>query len=623
MAITTEKHAFQAEIAQLLEIVIHSLYTDKEIFVRELISNAADASEKLQFLQTSGATVFQPELSLKISVATDDQAKTISFTDAGIGMTHAELVENLGTIAHSGSKAFLEQVKANKGDAHLIGQFGVGFYAAFMVAEKVTVYTRSYQPEEQGWVWSSDGQTGYDIEPATDLARGTKVLLQLRESEFAGATRIEQIIKHYSNFVQFPIELNGNAVNTVQALWTKNRNEISDAEYDEFYKYIGHDTAAPLYRLHFAADAPLSIRALLFVPEKNYELLTLTRGEPEVNLYCRRVLIQPRAKGLFPEWLRFLRGVVDSEDLPLNISRETMQDSALLRKLNDVLTKRVIKWLDEEARADAEKYDRFFQQHGHCLKEGIAMDWGNRESLAKLLRFESSHTDPQKTTSLADYISRMPAAQNDIYWLYAPSRQSAESSPYFEVFREKKYEVLFLFDPRDEFVMDQLREFDGKKIVSAEKADLAIDRSSEEQPSALSDDEARLVANFMKETLGDKIDEVRASKRLVGSPAVIIDSDKHLTASMRRMIKMMNRSDERDLDVNKPHLEINPQHPMIVRLEKMRHQDAALAQEVTAQILDNALVAAGLLEDPRAMLSRLNSLLEKLLAQVPSEEATP
>jgi molecular chaperone HtpG len=551
---------------------------------------------------------------LKISVATDDQAKTISFTDAGIGMTHNELVENLGTIAHSGSKAFLEQIKANKGDAHLIGQFGVGFYSAFMVAEKVTVYTRSYLPNEHGLVWSSDGQSGYDIEPAADLPRGTKVVLQLREAEFAGAKRIEQIIKHYSNFVQFPIELNGAAVNTVQALWTKNKSEITHDEYDEFYKYIGHDTAAPLYHLHFAADAPLSIRALLFVPEKNYELLTLTRGEPEVNLYCRRVLIQPRATGLFPEWLRFLRGVVDSEDLPLNISRETMQDSALLRKLNDVLTKRVIKWLDEEARADAGKYDRFFQQHGHCLKEGIATDWSNRESLAKLLRFESSHTESEKTTALADYIARMPSEQAEIYWLFAPSRQSAESSPYFEVFREKKYEVLFLFDPRDEFVMDQLREFDGKKIVSAEKAELAIDRSNDE-PRALEDDQARLLANFIKETLADKVDEVRTSKRLVGSPAVIIDSDKHLTASMRRMIKMMNRGDDHALAAAKPHLEINPEHPVIVQLEKMRHQDAALSQEVIAQIFDNALVAAGLLDDPRAMLGRLNSLLEKVLTK--------
>src|SRR5829696_2898919 len=352
-----EKHPFQAEIRQLLEIVIHSLYTDKEIFVRELMSNAADATEKLKFLQTSGTEIRDPDLPLKITVSTDDQAKTITFTDAGVGLTHSELIENLGTIAHSGSKAFLEQLKANKADANLIGQFGVGFYSAFMVAEKVTVYTRSYRPEEQGWLWTSDGIGGYEIEPAGDLDRGTKIVLQLKETEFARSSRIEQIIKHYSNFVQFPIELNGNAVNTVQALWTKNKSEISDTEYEEFYHYIGHDSEAPLYRLHFNADAPLSIRALLFVPPKSFEQITMNRAESEVNLYCRKVLIQPKAKDLFPDWLRFLKGVVDSEDLPLNISRETMQDSALLRKLNDVLTKRFLKWLEEEAKGDPVKFD--------------------------------------------------------------------------------------------------------------------------------------------------------------------------------------------------------------------------------------------------------------------------
>lgn len=613
MTSTTEKHAFQAEIAQLLEIVIHSLYTDKEIFVRELISNAADASEKLKYLQTSGAEIFEPEAPLKISVTTDDTAKTITFSDAGLGMTHGELVENLGTIAHSGSKAFLEQLKNAQGNADLIGQFGVGFYSAFMVAEKVTVYTRSYQPGEEGWIWTSDGRTGYEIEPASDLPRGTKIVLQLRESEFASATTAERIIKHYSNFVQFPIELNGNTVNTVQALWTKSKSEITDADYDAFYQYVGHDTEAPVYRLHFSADAPLSIRALLFVPGKSYEQLTLSRGENEVNLYCRKVLIQPKAKGLFPEWLRFLRGVVDSEDLPLNISRETMQDSALLRKLNDVLSKRVLKWLDEEAKADPEKYDRFFQEHGHCLKEGIATDWTHREALAKLLRFESSHTEKSKTTSLADYVSRMPEAQKEIYYLLAPSRESAEASPYFEVFRERKYEVLFLSDPRDEFVMEHLREFDGKKVVASEKAELTLDRP-EDQEHALNADEARLLANFIKETLGERVGEVRTSKRLVGSPAVAVESHAQLTSSMRRILKTMNREGMPEMDA-KPDLEINPDHPMIGRLEKIRHTDSALAAEVTEQILDNSLVAAGLLEDPRAMLGRLNSLLEKLLTR--------
>jgi TNF receptor-associated protein 1 len=607
---TAEKHAFQAEIAQLLEIVIHSLYTDKEIFVRELISNAADATEKLKFLQTAGTGVHQPDAPLKISVTTDSEAKTITFTDAGLGMTRAELVENLGTIAHSGSKAFLKMIKEKQGDAHLIGQFGVGFYSAFMVADKVAVRTRSHQTDETGWAWTSDGQTGYEIEPAGDLDRGTTIVLHLRDSEFAEAWRIEQVIKRYSNFVQFPIELNGNVVNTVQALWTKNRSEITDAEYEEFYKYMGHDSQPPAYRLHFSADAPLSIRALLFVPEKNSELVTLSRSESEVHIYCRKVLIQSKPKELMPEWLRFLRGVVDSEDLPLNISRETMQDSALMRKLNEVLTKRALKWLDEEAKSDPAKYDRFFKEHGHCLKEGVATDWGHREAIAKLLRFESSFTEPGKTTSLADYVSRMPEGQNEIYWLLAPSRESAASSPYYEVFAEKKQEVLFLSDPRDEFVMEHLREFDGKKVLAAEKADVALDR----EVGGLSSEEAEAMGGFLKGVLGDRVAAVRTSKRLVDSPAVVVDGDKQMTASMRRMLKAMDREASGSYD-SKPDLEFNPANPIIARLEKLRHRDTDLAAQVAEQIHDNAMVAAGLLEDPRAMLKRLNQLIEKLLVK--------
>ena len=329
-----------------------------------------------------------------------------------------------------------------------------------------------------------------------------------------------------------------------------------------------------------------------------------------MNLYCRKILIQPKAKNLFPEWLRFLKGVVDSEDLPLNISRETMQDSALLRKINDVLTKRVLKWLDEEAKADPEKYDKFFHEHGHCLKEGVANDWQHRDALAKLLRAESSSTDAGKTTSFTDYVSRMPEEQKEIYYLTAPNREAALASPYYEVFREKKYEVLFLYAPQDEIVMEQLREFDKKKLVAAEKADLKLDK---ETPGALSEEDARVLANFIKERLGDRVNEVHSSKRLVGSPAVVVDSDTHMTSSMRRMMKMMNREGEGGMPEAKPNLEINPDHAMMVRLNTIRQSDADLAGQVSEQIFDNALVAAGLLEDPRAMLGRLNGLLEKLL----------
>ena len=607
-----EHHGFQAEIAQLLEIVIHSLYTDKEIFVRELISNAADANEKLQFLrQTAETPVLDPDRPLQILVTTDDKANTVTITDTGVGMTQGELIENLGTIAHSGSKAFLEQIQKHKGDTHLIGQFGVGFYSAFMVADTVTVYTRSYKPAEQGWKWESDGKTGYSIAPAEDLERGTKIVLQLRETEFASGYRIETIIKHYSNFVSFPIELNGKPVNTIQPLWTKNRSEISEDDYTEFYKYIGHDSAAPQYRLHFNADAPLSIKAILYAPERSTELLSMSRQEGEVHLYCKRVLITPKAKALLPEWLRFLKGVVDSEDLPLNISRETMQDSALMRKLNEVLTKRVLKWLDEEAGADVDKYAKFFAQHGHCLKEGVATDWTHREAIAKLLRFKSSYTEGEKLTSLADYIGRMPEGQKDVYFLTAPTREAAEASPDFEAFRASHWEVLFLEDPRDEMVLDHLHTFDGKTLVAAAKADVKVDRPVD-QSRSLTEEQAAGLAAFLKEAFGDRVGEVRSSQRLVGSPAAVREAEGALNPQVRRMMKMMGQ--EAGLgEVPKPDFEINPDHALITRLEALRHSDAALAQQVGEQLLDSALAAAGLMEDPRAMLGRLNILLEKLL----------
>lgn len=612
---TTEKHHFQAEIQQLLDIVIHSLYTDKEIFIRELISNAADALEKLRFLQTAGQNLHQAELPLSISITTDDQANTISFTDTGVGMTHGELVDNLGTIAHSGSKAFLKQLAEDKkADAKLIGQFGVGFYSAFMVATRVSVYSRSYAPEESGWHWSSEGAGGYEIEPAADLPRGTKIVVHLKDDakDFAQAGHVERIIQRYSNFVPSSIELNGKTLNTVRAIWARSKSEIKDEEYNEFYQYISHDHQAPLGRLHFTADAPLAIQALLFVPARNFETLGMARMESEVNLYCRKVLIQAKAKGLFPEWLRFLKGAVDSEDLPLNISRETMQDTALMQKLNKVLTGRLIKFLEELAEKDAATYEKFFQEYNRFLKEGVVTDFTHRESLGKLLRFESSALPKGQKTSLPDYIQRMPLDQKEVFYLLAPHREAAEASPYFEVFQAKKYEALFLYDPWDEFVMEHLREFDQKPLRPAEKAELKLDDAAS-QENRLTDDESQGLAKWLKEVLDERVAEVRASKRLVGSPAVIVDSDQFMTASMRRMLKSMSQEGGA-APPQKLDLEINPGHPVIVRLERMRHADGALAKTVAEQILDNAKLAAGLLEDPRSMLTRMNELLQQVLA---------
>jgi TNF receptor-associated protein 1 len=610
---TIEKHEFQAEIAQLLDLVVHSLYTDKEIFVRELVSNAADASEKLRFLKTSGVEIADADVEPKISVSTDETAKTITFADAGIGMTHDELIQNLGTIAHSGSKAFMQQLKEKaaegKVDASLIGQFGVGFYSAFMVADKVEVFSKSHRPGEQGWRWTSDGRTGYEIEPADDLTRGTKVVVHLKDADFATEWRAESIIKRYSNFVSFPIELNGKAVNTVQAIWTRSKSEVKAEEYDEFYKYISHDSDAPAYRLHFTADAPLSIRALLFAPAKSTELLTMRRDEEHhVDLYCKKVLIAAQAKGLFPDWLRFLRGVVDSEDLPLNVSRETMQDSALLSKLRDVLVKRWLKFLDEEAKADSEKYAAFFREHGHCLKEGASVEWGDkRDSIARLLRFESSAVEAGKLTSFADYITRMPEGQTEIYYLSAATRESAEASPLYEVFREKNWEVVFLTDARDEFVLEHLREFDGKKLVSAEKADVKLDKEA----TGLDAETAKSLAEYVKSTLADRVGEVRTSKRLASSPAIAVNGDSEMTANMRRMMKAMNRDGELP-PAPKPDFELNPDHPLIVSLEKTRHTDSVLAGQIAEQLYDQSLAAANLLDDPRTMLARMTALLEKV-----------
>lgn len=611
MSQKTEKHEFQAEIQQLLDIVIHSLYTDKEIFIRELISNAADACEKLRFHQSSGKEIHEPDTELKISIATDDKAKTITITDTGIGMTRDELVENLGTIAHSGSKAFLKQVSEGKEkpDANLIGQFGVGFYSAFMVAEEVKVNTRSFAADQSGHSWTSQGVGTYEIDEAPECSRGTRIFIKLKEDdkEFATATRVESIIKQYSNFVPFPIELNGEVVNKVSAIWTRSKSEIKDEEYNEFYHYIGHDHEDPLTRLHFSADAPLAIKSLVYVPAKNMETLGVARSENEVHLYCRKVLIQSKAEKLFPEWLRFLKGVVDSEDLPLNISRESMQDSALMQKLNKVLTTRFLKHLDELSKKDEEAFFKIYDLYHRFLKEGVATDFTHRDNLANLLRYESTGLDKGKKTSLKDYISRMPEDQKEIYYLLASGRDAAEDSPYLEVFKSKNYEVLFLYDPIDEIVMDHLGRFEEKTLTSAEKADLKIEDAKDEK--ALSQEDAEALAKWAKEKLGDKVEEIRVSSRLVGSPAVVLDSDKTMTAQMRRFMKSMNQ----DAGPMKLDMELNPQHPIVSQLFQMKGNNELLATKVVEQLFDNARLAAGVVEDPKTMVRQLNQLLEQVL----------
>ncbi|SDR81026.1 molecular chaperone HtpG [Opitutus sp. GAS368] len=606
---TPQKFEFQAEIKQLLDIVIHSLYTEKEIFVRELVSNASDALEKLRHTSLTAKDVFGDQ-ALEINVTTDDKAKTLTIQDYGIGMTRAELIENLGTIAHSGSKKFLQALgEGGAKNTNLIGQFGVGFYAAFMVAKSVKVYSHSWQAGEPGHVWSSDGSGSYEIEEAADVARGTKIVVELKDDcgEYATDGRIKGIVERYSAFVSFPINLNGKRVNTVQALWLRSKNEIKDEEYTEFYKFQAHAYDDPLLRLHFSADAPLSINALVFVPSENTESFGFARFEPGVALYCRKVLIDAAPKDLLPEWLRFLKGVVDSEDLPLNISRETMQDKALLDKLGKVITKRFLKFLDEEATQRPDGYVKFYAKFGLFLKEGAALDHTHKEQLMKLLRFESSLTDKTKQTSLADYVSRMGGEQKEIYYLVGKDRTAIESGPYLEGFKARNLEVLFCYEPVDEYVMNNVREFDGKKLIAADHADVKLSDIPKPE-GALSEADTKTLTAWLKTSLGDRVADVKASDRLVDSPALAINADAFMSAHMRRMMKAMNKEGS-DLP-QKANLEINPRSAVIKRLFEIHTAAPDKAKLVAEQILDNALISAGMLEDATPMVARLYKLLE-------------
>ena len=608
-----ESFEFQAEIKQVLDIVIHSLYTEKEIFVRELVSNASDSLEKLRHIQLVEKEVFDDRLGLEINITTDDKAKSLTIQDFGVGMTRAELIENLGTIAHSGSKAFLKALgEGGRKNAGLIGQFGVGFYAVFMVARSVRVFTHSWKSGEEGQLWTSDGGGGYAIEASAGERRGAKIVVELKEecSEFSQEWRIREILQRYSAFVPFPINLNGKKINTVQALWARGKNEIKDEEYVDFYKFQAHSIDDPRLRLHFSADAPLAINALVFVPKENAEKFGLARTEPGVALYCRKVLIDSHPKNLLPEWLRFLKGVVDSEDLPLNISRETMQDRSLLEKLSRVITKRFLKFLEEEAKNRPDSYDGFHKEFGMFLKEGAALDFTHKDQLVKLLRFESSLTEAGKTTSLSDYVSRMAGGQAQIYYILGPNRTAIEAGPYIEGFKARNLEVLYCYDGVDEYVMNTVHEFDGKKLAAADHADVKLtDLPSQTEGSLGEEDTKRLVA-WLKATLGERVTEIKASDRLVDSPALALNADKLTSPHMRRMMKALNK-DGSDSPV-RVNLEINPRHALIKRLAASAVSAPEKARLVAEQVLDNALISAGLLDDPSTMVQRLYKILENV-----------
>ncbi len=619
-----ETKQFQAETRKVLDIVINSLYTERDIFVRELISNAADAMEKYRHQSLVDKPEFDNHMPLEINIDCDDKTHTLTVTDTGIGMTREELETNLGTIAHSGSGNFLEELaEAAKKDVNLIGQFGVGFYSVFMAAKKVRVQTRSWDGSE-GHEWESDGGGSYTIKPCEGLHRGTKIIIELKDDaqEYGTKFTLERIITQYSTFVPFPVKVEGKTVNTVQAIWSRSKSEITEEEYTEFYKFIGNAVDEPLYQLHFSADAPLAINSLLYVPQENFETLGMGRMQPGVNLYCQKVLIDQHSENILPEWLRFLKGVVDSEDLPLNISRQTLQDNALVMKLRKVITKRFIKFLAEEAGKDSEKYQKFWKTFGIFIKEGVTTDFEYQKDLGKLLRFESSAGESGQMISLDEYIDRMKDSQENIYYINGPSRSAIEYGPYVEMFKKREVEILYTLEPIDDFVLNHLGEYEGKKLLSADRADLRLpEKESDaekdettEQGKKLEAEKINELCSYLKEVLGERVKEVKSSDRLVDSPAMIVNVDGHMTSSMERI--MQAQGGEANLAMaGKKDLEINPASSLMKKIVGLKDTDSNFAKDIAEQVFDNAMIQAGLLVDSQQMVNRSYRILEHVAGE--------
>ncbi|KFZ49893.1 hypothetical protein N321_08201, partial [Antrostomus carolinensis] len=615
------KHEFQAETKKLLDIVARSLYSEKEVFIRELISNGSDALEKLRHrLMAEGKAL--PEM--EIHLQTDSGKGTITIQDTGIGMTQEELISNLGTIARSGSKAFLDALQ-NQAEASskIIGQFGVGFYSAFMVADKVEVFSQSAEPGSPGYHWSSDGSGMFEIAEASGVRAGTKIIIHLKEDckEFANEDRVKEVVTKYSNFISFPLYLNGRRINTLQALWMLDSKDIGEWQHEEFYRFIAQAYDKPRYVLHYKTDAPLNIRSIFYVPEQKPSMFDISREMgSSVALYSRKILIQTKAADILPKWLRFLRGVVDSEDIPLNLSRELLQESALIRKLRDVLQKRLIKFFIDQSKKDPEKYAKFFEDYGVFMREGIVTlaEQDVKEDIAKLLRYESSALPTGQLTSLPDYASRMKAGSRNIYYLCAPNRHLAEHSPYFEAMKKKDMEVLFCYEQFDELTLLHLREFDKKKLISVE-TDIVVDHYKEEKfeetrPAAerLTEKEAGDLMAWMRNALGSRVTEVKETTRLDTHPAMITVLEMGAARHFLRMQQLAKTQEER-AQLLQPTLEINTGHTLIKKLSELKDSQPDLAQLLLDQIYENAMIAAGLNEDPRPMVNRLNELLTRIL----------
>lgn len=615
-----ETRGFQSEVKQLLHLMIHSLYSNKEIFLRELISNASDAADKLRFRALSTPELYEGDGELRVRLSFDKEQRTLTIADNGIGMSREEVIENLGTIAKSGTKAFLESIGSDQAkDSQLIGQFGVGFYSAFIVADKVTVRTRAAgAPADQGVFWESVGEGDYTIADISKEDRGTEITLHLREGEdeYLDAWRLRSVIGKYSDHIALPVEIESKneedgtvtweKINKAQALWTRSKADVTDEEYKEFYKHIAHDFTDPLSWSHNRVEGKQEYTSLLYIPAQAPWDMWNRDHKHGLKLYVQRVFIMDDAEQFMPNYLRFVRGLIDSNDLPLNVSREILQDSRVTQNLRGALTKRVLQMLEKLAKDDAEGYQKFWQQFGLVLKEGPAEDGGNKEAIAKLLRFASTHKDSSaQTVSLEEYVGRMAEGQEKIYYITADSYAAAKSSPHLELFRKKGIEVLLLSDRIDEWMMSYLTEFDGMPFQSVSKADDALDKladETEEQKAA--EKQLEPFVDRVKTLLGDRVKDVRLTHRLTDTPAIVITDADEMSTQMAKLFAAAGQ----EAPAVKYIFELNPEHALVKRASDVG--DNEQFAEWIDLLLDQALLAErGTLEDPNQFIRRMNKLL--------------
>jgi molecular chaperone HtpG len=620
-----ETLGFQTEVKQLLQLMIHSLYSNREIFLRELISNASDACDKLRFEALHNASLFENDSELAISVSFDKTARTLTISDNGIGMNREEVISNLGTIAKSGTSEFFSQLSGDQQkDANLIGQFGVGFYSAFIVADKVTVLTRrAGEQTDQAVRWESEGAGEFDIEMVEKASRGTEITLHLRaegQDDLLSGYKLRDIIRKYSNHIVQPIVMKkeewkdgenviteeDETVNQASALWARSKNDITDEQYKEFYKHVGHDFQDPLAWTHARVEGRQEYTQLLYIPGHAPFDMGDREARHGIKLYVRRVFIMDDAEKLMPQYLRFVRGVVDSSNLPLNVSREILQESKDIEAIRAGCTKKVLSLLEDLSANEADKYTTFWKEFGRVLKEGIGEDQSNKEKIAGLLRLASTHADTaEEIVSLADYISRMKDGQDKIYYITADSFNAAKNSPHLEVFRKKGLEVLLFSDRVDEWVVSNLFEFQGKSLVSVAKGDLdlgALEDEAEKEQQAKDADSFKDLIDKIKMTLGDKVKEVRVTHRLTDSPACLVAGEHDMNANLARLLKAAGQA----APTSQPILEINPQHPVVQRLQaEEKHFD-----DWASVLFDQALLAeGGQLDDPASFVKRVNHLM--------------